>query len=332
MSSFDFEIWERNASLTALSQESGSVTLIFGTPPAPSLNSFALSGFNTDRFDMESDEYSANFAFNVGAYGFISASIFEGNTEVVSITDPVSPLTHIFDTIGNTPTYTACLFATNPSDGTIFSGSLNTSGVVNKVPPTAPTLTFANSGFQCSVANRTIIEGDGGEFTYTINGGNPNRYESQTPRTNIPTPILIGNTQDSQSDVVVTEVFNAPSPNTNPDITLSNTYRFNFIRPLRYGTSTGTDLTQADIEDLTAWDFVGRTINPNGQNITISRQSGERFVFIYDANQPALTEIYDTINNANDISAYTTFIVDGKYRVYISTTGGAGTINYQLRT
>ena len=324
--------WENNATLTDVVIDSnGDLTWIFGNPPPPTLDSLNIVGFNTDRFDMEEDTYQVDFTYSTGSYSLISASIASGSDVIVSTTSSVSMITASFTNAFQIVTYSGAISASNPSDQSIFSGSLMATAQVNKIAPGNPTAIFNDAGFQCGIVNNRWIHGDSGMIIYTSASGTPNRWIAGNVVNNNSSPIAVSNTDNSES-VMLIQSFTPPAPNTNTPITNTFTRTFTSERPLRYGSDTMTTPTVAQIEDISLWTFQGRTINPNNQVIQVVIASGDRIHIIYDSSQPDLTSIFDIDNNSENITAFTLTTV-GNYKVYTTNnTLAAGTLNYRLST
>jgi len=93
----------------------GVLKFVFGAPTAPSITSFTLNGFETNRFNKMLDTYTTPGVFSAGGYTLISASIYTGSTLVTSVGSGTT-ISNAFNTSGS-QTYWLYVTASNPSNG-----------------------------------------------------------------------------------------------------------------------------------------------------------------------------------------------------------------------
>jgi hypothetical protein len=336
----------------------GRLKFIFGTPTQPSALSLSPSGFVTNRFNLENDNYDVNGSWNNGGYSIVSASLFTGSVLITSVTSGTSLTSNL--TTSGSQAYRLTYTASSPLDGTLYFGSTTTTGTLSKTNPTSPVQT-ETATVQLGATSNQIEQGATGSIlissvtssanSWTITGfSGTGSYTS----TLIPlfgnsngslgtaTVFVTGSTTGSNSIIISTTASYNSGVLNSPVITANvfDTITYSKIRSLRYGASTSASFTAAELEKIDTWDTtlggaVGTiskgTTNPSGQSLTIT-WTGDKFHYIvYDSSRSNLTNI--TTAGFGVLSSFTLTTV-GSYKVYKSNTlqaGGAGTsITYVL--
>jgi len=327
---------------TAVTFTNGVLKFIFGTPTAPTSVAASLSGFATDRFNQVSDAYSVNGTWNNQGYTIISASLYEGATLLTQVGSGTS-LTYSTTTTGS-HTYTLQYTASSPLDNSLYTTSTTTTGTLSKSNPAAPTLTPTTTVQLGSTSNQ-IEQGATGSITFTSSSANPsNNWNLTSVTTNVATPYYItGSATGSTSiSIIATANYASTAGDNSPDLTTTSTTTTTYtkIRSLRYGASTATSFTAAELENLAAWDttlggtigtIVKGTTTASGQSVTISWTGDKYHYIVFNSSLSNLTNI-----TTGGFGVFGSFAVTtvGQYKVYKIGTlqaGGAGSsITYIL--
>jgi len=314
----------------------GTLKFIFGTPTLPSSVAASLSGFLTDIFNRVTDAYTINGSWNNGGYSLVSASLYENSTLLTQVGSGTS-LAYSVTTSGS-HTYKLEYTASSPLDGSIYQTSTTTTGTVSKSNPSSPTLT-ATPTVQLGYSSNQIEQGATGSITFTSSSANPsNSWNLTSVTTNVSSPYYVTGSATGSTSISITATANYASPigDNNPDLTTTSTSTTTYtkIRSLRYGASSNSSFTSAQLEDLAAWDTtLGGTIGTiakgtttaSGQSVTITHTGDKYHYIVFNSSLSNLTNI--TISGFSVFGAFTVSTV-GQYKVYKTTAlqaGGAGT-------
>jgi len=324
----------------------GRLKFIFGTPTAPSAPALSFnSTFATDRFNQVTDNYTATGTVAVGAYTLISASIYEGSTLLSNIGSGTT-ITYNTTTSGS-HTYRLEVTASSPLDGTINMQSTTLSGTLSKSNPGAPTIS-ATPTVQLGAASNQIEQGATGSIAFTSASGASNswvfNYMTSTPAT----PIYVtGSATGSTSITILATAYYSSSgaggSDNNPPLNTSvnsATTTYTKIRSLRYGVSTSSSFSAAELENLSLWDttlggnigtIAKGTTTATGQSVSLTWTGDKYHYIVYNSALADLTNI--TAAGFSVFSSFTKTTV-GSYKVYKTTllqSGYAGTsITYVL--
>ena len=324
----------------------GRLKFIFGTPTVPSAPALSFNGtFATDRFNQVTDTYTATGTVAVGAYTLISASIYEGNTLLSNIGSGTT-ITYNTTTSGS-HTYRLEVTASSPLDGTINRQSTSLSGTLSKSNPGAPTIS-ATPTVQLGATSNQIEQGATGSIAFTSASGATNNwvfnYMTSTPAT----PIYVtGSATGSTSITILATAYYSSSgvggSDNNPPLNTSvnsATTTYSKIRSLRYGVSTSSSFSAAELENLSLWDttlggnigtIAKGTTTATGQSVPLTWTGDKYHYIVYNSALADLTNI--TAAGFSVFSSFTKTTV-GSYKVYKTTllqSGYAGTsITYVL--
>jgi hypothetical protein len=330
---------------TAVTFIDGVLKFIFGTPTAPSAPTATFnSTFATDRFNKVLDTYGITGSFTLGGYTLVSASIYEGSTNLATVTTGTSVLYNT--TTSGSHTYKLAVTASSPLDGTFNMQSTTLSGTLSKTNPSAPTITPTATA-QLGTTSNQIEQGATGSITFISASGTANSWIHVFTSTNLASPISItgSNTGSASLSATATSYYSSSGvlgADNSPALTTTSTATFTYtkIRSLRYGASTATSFTSTQLEDLATWDTtLGGTIGTvskgtttaSGQTLTIT-WTGDKYHYIaFNSSLASLTNI--TTGGFGVFSSFTLTTV-GNYKIYRINTlqaGGAGTsITYVL--
>lgn len=342
----------------AVTFTNGALKFIFGAPTVPSSIALSLSGFATNRFNLENDNYDVNGSWNNGGYTLVSASLYTGSiliTEVYSGTSLTSNLT-----TSGSQNYRLQYTASSPLNGTLYSGSATATGTLSKTNPTSPVQT-ETATIQLGVASNQMEQGATGSIAISSVTSSANSWTITSfvgtgsfSSTIIPlfgnltgaqgtgTVFVTGSATGSNSITITTTAnYNSGILN-NPVITTSvtDTITYSKIRSLRYGASPSSSFTASELENLALWDStlggnVGTiskgTTTVSGQSLTITWTGDKYHYIVYNSSLANLSNI--TTAGFGVLSSFTVTTV-GNYKVYRTNTlqaGGAGTsITYVL--
>lgn len=326
----------------AVTFTAGTLKFIFGTPTLPSSIAASLSGFLTDRFNRVTDAYTINGSWNNGGYSLVSASLYEGTSLLTQVGSGTS-LSYSVTTSGS-HTYRLEYTASSPLDGSIYQTSTTTTGTVSKSNPASPTLT-ATPNVQLGYSSNQIEQGATGSISFTSSSANPsNSWNLTSVTTNVSSPYYVTGSATGSTSISITATANYASPtgDNNPDLTTTSTSTTTYtkIRSLRYGASSNSSFTSAQLEDLAAWDTsIGGTIGTiakgtttaSGQSVTITWTGDKYHYIVFNSSLSNLSNI--TTSGFGVLGSFSVSTV-GQYKVYKTTTlqaGGAGSsITYVL--
>ncbi len=326
----------------AVTFTAGTLKFIFGTPTLPSSIAASLSGFLTDRFNRVTDAYTINGSWNNGGYSLVSASLYEGTSLLTQVGSGTS-LSYSVTTSGS-HTYRLEYTASSPLDGSIYQTSTTTTGTVSKSNPASPTLT-ATPNVQLGYSSNQIEQGATGSISFTSSSANPsNSWNLTSVTTNVSSPYYVTGSATGSTSISITATANYASPtgDNNPDLTTTSTSTTTYtkIRSLRYGASSNSSFTSAQLEDLAAWDTsIGGTIGTiakgtttaSGQSVTITWTGDKYHYIVFNSSLSNLSNI--TTSGFGVLVSFSVSTV-GQYKVYKTTTlqaGGVGSsITYVL--
>ena len=184
---------------------------------------------------------------------------------------------------------------------------------------------FTYSGFEFSPINRRVEFYDTGDIspltTYSspnngwnfvstevaVSGGADGTYDSDTNNYSV-------GANDNTLSLFVEKDYELAS-DTTQTYTIDETSTFPRIRSFRYGTTTATSFSEADLADLAAFNMGDdRTIeygqvNPIGQRLVFNGNIGDRFYIVHDA-QHEIESLTDTLGT-NNLANFSSQEVDG---------------------
>ena len=336
----------------------GRLKFIFGTPTVPSSIALSLSGFATNRFNLENDNYDANGSWNNGGYTLLSTSLYTGSVLITQVGSGTSLTSNL--TTSGSQSYRLQYTASSPLDGTLYSGSTTAAGTLSKTNPTSPAQT-ETATVQLGATSNQIEQGATGSIAISSVTSSANSWTITSfvatgsfASTTIP---LFGNSIGSQgtgtvfvtgsatgsNSITITTTANYNSGVLNsPVITTSvtDTITYTKIRSLRHGASPSSSFIASELENLALWDStlggnIGTiskgTTTASGQSVTITWSGDKYHYIVYNSSLSNLTNI--TTAGFGVLSSFTVTTV-GNYKVYKINTlqaGGAGTsITYVL--
>lgn len=336
----------------------GRLKFIFGTPTAPSGLSLSLSGFATNRFNLENDNYDVNGSWSNGGYTIISASLFTGSVLITQVGSGTSLTSNL--TTSGSQSYRLQYTASSPLDGTLYSGSATATGTLSKTNPSSPVQT-ETATVQLGATSNQIEQGATGSIAISSVTSSANSWTitnfvatGSFASTTIPlfgnltgaqgtgTVFVTGSATGSNSITITTTANYNSGVLNSPVITTSvtDTITYSKIRSLRYGASPSSSFTASELENLALWDStlggsIGTiskgTTTASGQSVTITWTGDKYHYIVYNSSLANLTNI--TTAGFGVLSSFTVTTV-GNYKVYRTNTlqaGGAGTsITYVL--
>ena len=343
LSEIEVADYDSNVAVTFVN---GRLKFIFGTPTTPSAPVASFnSTFATDRFNKVTDAYTVTGTIAVGGYTLISASLYEGGVLLTSTGSLATQLTYSTTTTGS-HTYSLQVTASSPLDNSLNMQATTLTGTLSKTNPGAPTIT-PTATVQLGSTSNQIEQGATGSITFVSASGTANSWVHNFTSTNVTSPIYVTGSATGSSSITATATSYYSSSgvlgaDNSPALPATSTATFTYtkIRSLRYGASTATAFTSAELENLAAWDTtLGGTVGTvskgtttaSGQTLTITWTGDKYHYIVYNSSLASLTNI--TTGGFGVFSSFTLTTV-GQYKVYRINTlqaGGAGTsITYVL--
>jgi hypothetical protein len=308
----------------------GNLKFIFGTPVIPSPPAISFNGtFDTNRFNLQTDNYSVSASWAVGGYSLVRASMVDLSTgiEVASTTSGTSlPFN---TTTSGSQSYRIAVTASSPLDGSTNIQTATVTGTLSKVSPTDPIIT-PSVDVQLGTTSG-IEEGATGSISFTAAyGASDNGWERVSLVSSSASPIIV--TATNTPSVALTANYQSPAGTNSPTATTSRgaSLSYSRIRSLRYGAAPGNSgFSLAQLQDLAFWDttlggtigtIAKGTVSPSGQTITINTVDtvgGSYLYIIYSSSVGNITKItqggFDVTNNFQPLSNV------GNYKIYVST-------------
>ncbi len=305
----------------------GLLTFVFGTPVAPSALAASISGFDTNRFNQVTDNYTVLGTWSNGGYSLISASLYEGSTFLTGITDSGTSLSYNTTTSGS-HTYRLAYTASNPLDSTIYRTSTTTTGTDTKTNPSSPSIS-ATPTIQLGATSNQLEQGATGSISFTSASGTGNGWVIVYTTSSVASPYaIVGSLTGSTSiPITATSFYSSSGVNgsdNSPALTTTSTTTTTYskIRSLRSGATLTSSYNQGELENLGAWDTtlggaVGTiqkgTTTATGQTCIINWTGSLYQYIVYDSSRAALTAINSS--GFNVIGSFTLTTV-GSYKVY----------------
>ena len=307
----------------------GELTLTFGIPSAASvIQSAYLSGFDTTRFNLQSDNYNLKWNINLNGATFNSGAFFRNDVQQGDFSttenDFIGSTTKfISNDVGNARWAVRVNYT--KADGTDVDISTTTTQYSISTPvPGNPTITsdFSNAtpdGTSMLVSNK-LEKYAGGTFDFTTSGtSNKNGWDSNpsgqfsgdttTINVNIPSTATIS------KNIIENFVSNDSLQSTPLTTTTDASFTVNRMISLRTGSSTldtiADDNNSSEIISLTDWKasvgsvVYGTTTRHQIDDITMifnpEPTEGEYLYIVYDDNQNDLNAITNQDANTNDL-------------------------------
>ena len=322
----------------------GALKFVFGTPVVPSAPQISFNGtFDTNRFNLQTDNYTTTATWSVGGYSLVRASMVDLSTgiEVASTTSGTSlPFN---TTTSGSQSYRIAVTASSPLDGSInIQTATTTGGTLSKGAPSNPILT-PTATVQLGSTSGQIESGATGSVSFTAAyGASDNGWEKVSLVSSSNSPITV--TATSTPSATLTANYQSPVGTNSPTATTSTSTSFQpaytRIISVRYGASSALSFNETQLQDLALWDttlggtigtIAKGTINPNNYQFTVTTTGN--YIYIVIPSGYTLTGILNVNNsNANDISVFATPVIIGGYKVYRSNNVSATTILYKLTT
>jgi len=344
----------------------GQLTLQFGTPSEPTSLAGSLIGFNTNRFNKETDIYNGRLTYNLNGTTFESASLIDvtgGGQIVKTSTDGDGDIS--FGSFSGTDpqatgsrTFKASLRVTL-TDGTEQSfETSNFSGTIVKSPPGNPSITSvvssdiqggfnqsnggSNTTFKVHIgATGSILRtsGSGAENGYEYNGGD---FTALSNAGGGNTGILSLNYGGGifQPSATIRNFFVSPSGENDPldEVTTSRIVSSDRMFTWKFGAAATASLLEGDVLDLTYLQNLGFQSSstqfdedPQGESFTIQGNSFDHHYLIVKDNVATSTPTI-TVNNQQvtfpQVAHYSSIEGGKGYRVFRTGQQGSAAVTY----
>jgi len=344
----------------------GQLTLQFGTPSEPTSLAGSLIGFNTNRFNKNTDTYNGKLTYNLNGTTFISASLIDvtGGSQIVKTSTDGDGNISFGDFSGTDPqatgsrTFKASLRVTL-TDGTEQSfETSNFSGTLVKSPPGNPSITSvvssdiqggfnqsnstSTSTFKVHIGATGSIVRDSGSGTlnsYEYDGGDGQSLSNATLASNGNLTLdYTGGT--NQPSATLRNFFKSPSGENDPDVffTSSRIVSSDRVFVYKFGAAATASLLEGDVLDLTYLKNLGFQssstqfdTDPQGDSFTIQGASFD-FHYLIVANNVAGASPTITVNNSPvtfpQVAEYTAIEGGVGYRVFRTGQQGSAAVTY----
>jgi hypothetical protein len=328
-----------------------TLTLVLGTPNPPTAN-ITITGFETDRFNKQTDSYIVTGQHSATVYN-IQRIVLQDNsiaTPLIDATgeDITNPVALTLSTTGSR-TYTYTVFSRNPTTNQLVSDTKSITRDLNKSLPGNPVLSFTSNLTYFGLNDNKIEFGDFGTIPYSVAYGPANGWQPVTKYAQsddgTQSPLTITPTGTSFT-IQGTSVFRSPDNANDPDLqwTTISTQIFTRMRSLRAGYSSEllsywTQNNGANLADLSLWQGnIYNTqdwVDPSGKRISFTF-SGLKYLYIVMDSAYQLTAIKDTALGLNTILNWTMTTTANGYRIYVYNSAyqlglqGVSTVSFDL--
>lgn len=305
----------------------GNLKFVFGTPIVPSAPAISFNGtFDTNRFNLQTDNYTATATWAVGGYSLVRASMVDLSTgiEVASTTSGTSlPFN---TTTSGSQSYRIAVTASSPLDGSTNIQTATVTGTLSKGAPSNPVLT-PTANVQLGTTSG-IETGATGSISFTAAyGASDNGWERVSLVSSSVSPVTV--TATSTPSVTLTANYQSPAGTNSTTATTSTSDSFTYSRiiSLRYGASPATSFSEGQLQNLALWDTtVGGTIgtivkgttSPNGQTITINTVDTVGGSYLYIIYSNSISGTLTIIQNLQNVTNNFNIDTVGSYKVFRS--------------
>ena len=331
----------------ATSLVNGTLTITFGTPAQPSAGATSVANFDDDRFNQETDDYTIGWSYNVNTTTFDEGWLQRSPTNTNSFTNIYSFSNNTTSVNVNSSTLSdyrigehkfriklKTILANGESSGWKYGSSVTVT--LDKDDPGGNATYNKSYSINPSAARvsgtSNIEEGtnDGdslGTVTFTPVNNTPLNGWTNLGWNNSPTSVTSVDTDPSSIPVDLNATsggntgtryqhFDSGDLNDPVDYYHDQGYgSYSRIRSFRFGASTKTSWTTAEIQDLTAWPgTINYGTNMRTTGFTVDPTGGKYIYIIYSNSQSNLTAI-DTTAGTPQFDIFTKTNV-GNYKVY----------------
>jgi hypothetical protein len=306
----------------------GNLKFVFGTPVIPSPPAISFNGtFDTNRFNLQTDNYSVSASWAVGGYSLVRASMVDLSTgaEVASTTSGTSlPFN---TTTSGSQSYIIAVTASSPLDGSInIQTATTTGGTLAKGAPSNPVLT-PTANVQLGTTSGIETGATGSIPFTTAYGASDNGWERVSLVSSSASPVIV--TATSTPSVSLTANYQSPAGTNSTTTTTSTSDSFTYSRiiSLRYGASSAASFSEGQLQNLALWDTtLGGTIgtiakgttSPNGQTITINTVDTVGGSYLYIIYSNSISGTLTIIQNLQNVTNNFNIDTVGSYKVFRS--------------
>jgi hypothetical protein len=305
----------------------GNLKFVFGTPVIPSPPAISFNGtFDTNRFNLQTDNYSVSASWAVGGYSLVRASMVDLSTgaEVASTTSGTS-LPFNTTTLGS-QSYRIAVTASSPLDGSTNIQTATVTGTLSKGAPSNPVLT-PTANVQLGTTSGIETGATGSIPFTTAYGASDNGWERVSLVSSSASPVIV--TATSTPSVSLTANYQSPAGTNSTTATTSTSDSFTYSRiiSLRYGASSAASFSEGQLQNLALWDTtLGGTIgtiakgttSPNGQTITINTVDTVGGSYLYIIYSNSISGTLTIIQNLQNVTPNFNIDTVGSYKVFRS--------------
>ena len=322
----------------------GILELTFGSPSSPTISDINVEGFDTNRFNLVSDNYTLTPQFDLNNTTFIKGMLSSSTVGITTFTENSNIIisSSTFPTYSTgSHTFTAKLIA-QLADNSQLTVSTDKTVTLNKLTPTDPTITdvvYSITSDAYRDSQNEIEEGATGDITWTLTSGlanGENGWVAATPHYSSHNTILSINSTDDITTGTVEQYWNSSINNSTQEFYTGSVSRtWTRVRSLRYASTIIEEYNESQLQDVFNWPgTIEYGFNTQAEIITKTitfspLSSGEYLYIVYDGNLDFLTQIVNEGSFQNEISIFTSSSV-GNYKVYRTNTKKNVLLTYKI--
>jgi len=307
----------------SVKSDGGILELTFGTPVDPFFATFAAVGFNPNRFNKQTDDYSIKITVNLSGNSFVKGELSASTNGLASTGVTTFTADSTINIDSNFPSYqsgshifTARAFINDAVTGVAREISEVLDLQLAKTDPSDPTIQFTNFGLSGNspahnVGDMEIEEGATGTITFNLIEGDDQNWTAAAVHNSTFSPSITVSPLGNITTGRIEEYWNSGNDN-DPQIyrTGSAERIFTRVRSLRYKTDASPSIPDlSEMLTLNSWTGTieaGVDQQNEIESILVDVSPDSEYIFIaYDIRRGNLQKIENTLfGNQNEIDAF----------------------------
>jgi Flp pilus assembly pilin Flp len=330
----------------------GVLQLTFGSPRLPYFSAFNSIGFNSNRFNRETQDYELNIVYDLRGNSFVkgelSASTFNQSTQAYESSIGVTTFSNSGKIAINSSLasyqsgshiFTAKLIATDAVSGNPVTATETLDLRLNKLTPSDPTINFNNINVNALLEDLEIEVGAVGNIDFQLIEGDSQGWNAAIPHnSSFDSTIIVGATGTIETGEI--EEYWTSGQLNDPVLTYTGSVSESWdrVRSLRFKSDVNGALpTQEELEIVANWGGTIKTgfntiseIESVTMNFTPTNQIEGEFIFIvYDDSRGLLSSIKNVSSTYEEISMFDHYDA-GAYRVYRKRNASVFPLTYRV--
>jgi hypothetical protein len=328
-----------------------TLTLVLGTPNPPTAN-ITITGFETDRFNKQTDSYIVTGQYSSTVYN-VERIVLQDNSIATALIDATgedvtNPVALTLTTTGSR-SYTYTVYSRNPTTNQLVSDIKSVTRNLSKTLPANPIITVTPNLQYFGLNGYKIEYGDFGTLDFTAEYGASNGWTPVTITVNLAetgdyTPATITPTGTSYT-IQSTAIYRSPAGANDPDLQIAvySSKVYTRMRSLRAGYSSHPinywiDNNGENLVDISKWEGniynANNWTDPAGKQVNITF-NGTKYMYIVMDETYRLNGIRTVPFGSDSLAAWIPYTAAG-YRIYVYqqqyTLGafGTDTLTYEL--